>query len=88
MPNPINKLTVVFLVFIIGVMVAVSAWDYLSGDQERWVHYVNPDNLNVLGEYGSQEECVQHMQSNQGPSGCRRVDGPYRALNIFTGKVL
>lgn len=83
-----TKSTVVVLVLALTVLSVFYVWDFLAGEQERWLHYSNPEQPVILGEYGSYEECSQHMNSREAPSGCRRIDGPYNALNKLADFVL
>ncbi len=78
----------IVLGFAIGLFVLVAVWDYSSGQGEVWVHYVNPDNPSVLGKYHSHEECAKQIQLGNGSGGCRRVDGPYGAMNAIADKLL
>ena len=71
-----------------GLFILVAVWDFLSGGEEVWINYENPDNPNVLGEYESQSACSKKIESHSGPSGCRRTDGPYGAMNAIGDKVL
>jgi hypothetical protein len=86
--TPIRKIASIILVTGIGVAALVSVWDYLAGAEEKWIHYVNPENPSIIGEYRSYEECSLHMKSHESLSGCRRIDGPYSAINAFANIVL
>lgn len=88
MLTPYKKFISILLAAGLCVVGIVSVWDYLSGSEEKWIHYVNPDDPKILGEYSSNEECSKYMDSHEGPSGCRRVDGPYNAINELADIVL
>ena len=88
MPTPLNRITSILFIVVLGVVALVSAWDYLAGSEEKWIHYVKSGKPTILGEYESEEECSEHMNSHKDPSACRRVDGPYSVINTFADIVL
>ena len=83
-----KKKASILLIAAMGVVVVVSIWDYLAGSGEEWIHYVDSENPSILGNYGSYEECTKHMKSHEGPSGCRRIDGPYSIINSLSDIIL
>ncbi|WP_444894576.1 hypothetical protein ACJJIE_10710 [Microbulbifer sp. TRSA001] len=83
-----KKITLIIFASALLFAVVASVWDYMSGDEETWIHYRNLESPRVLGEYDSSEECAKYMKSHEGPSGCRRIDGPYRVINAFADLIL
>jgi len=58
----------------------VYVWGGPAGSKEVWVHYER-ESKSVFGQYPTHELCAVEMEKHNGPSGCRRIDGPYSALN-------
>jgi len=75
-----NALRTALLVVALAVG-AVIGWDLFTKDSELWLHYEDADPVVALGEYGSYESCSMAAHVHGGPSGCRRVDGPFGLLN-------
>ncbi|GAB2880952.1 hypothetical protein GCM10027180_08910 [Microbulbifer echini] len=49
---------------------------------------MNLESPKIFGEYNPDGECAKYMNFHQGPSGCRRIDGPYRVINAFADLIL
>ena len=52
-----------------------------SSKGETWVHYISEPEYRELARYPSIEECRKAETEASAPSGCKRVDGPYKILN-------
>jgi hypothetical protein len=85
---PLRKAASFIFVPIFAVVAAMVGWSFFAGDEQKWVHYEHGENMRMLGEYSSHEECSQIMMNHGGPSGCRRIDGPFGLLNRIADGVL
>ncbi len=63
-----------------------SAWTVLDGEDESWEIY-SIEEQEVLGEFGSAEDCQSAMFESEQLSGCIRTDGPFRLLSSIADVV-
>lgn len=69
------------------LMVIVFIWDAL-GPRQKWLHYSKGDEPIEHGLYTSLADCEVAMNEMKSPSGCMRVDGPFRILAIVGAAIL
>mgnify|MGYP003633487117 CR=1 FL=1 len=85
---PLRKAAAFISVPIFAVFAAMAGWNHFAGDEQKWVHYEHGENMKILSEHSSHEDCSIIMRSHGKPSGCRRIDGPFGLLNRITDSVL
>lgn len=66
---------------LLVLMVSVFIWDAF-GCQQEWLHYGEGEEPIEYGLYVSLKDCEIAMKEAKPPSGCMRVDGPFRAVGI------
>jgi hypothetical protein len=67
----------------------VSTWDYLSGPEEKWIYYYPGDSEIILNEFSSYQLCENEMDKDKAQqASCRRIDGPYKLLNLIADYLL
>ncbi len=79
-----KKISLIVVIFAFGVLSIILAWGVMSGDQEKWLHY---QGAQAIAEYSSFDRCNEEMKKHSAPSGCRRIDGPYKLLNDISDLV-
>ena len=84
--NSVKKVLRFLTGCFVFLMASIFIWDALDLEQ-KWLHYSKRDEFVEHGRYASLAGCEAAMSEVKMPSGCMRIDGPFRILGVIRNTI-